>query len=156
VSRAPGPAVDGCPVCDMASGRVRPPGGIVHEDDTFVIYGFPEPSPVRGYVLVVSRRHVRGLYDLDDGEARALGPLLIRVQRAQREALGADHAYAFVLGDKVPHFHAHVVPRFPDTPPHLRGGRLFQMTEADARPAEEIEAAARALERTLRSTSGHR
>ncbi len=117
----------------------------------FVVYGFTEPSPVRGYVIVSSVRHVRGLYDLDAAEAMALGPLLARVQRAQKAALGADHAYAFVLGDKVPHFHAHVVPRFPDSPPHLRGSRIFQATEADARPVAEIEAAAAALAAALRA-----
>jgi diadenosine tetraphosphate (Ap4A) HIT family hydrolase len=134
----------------MVTGRVRPPGGIVFADASFVVYGFPEPSPVRGYVLVATRRHARGLYDLEPAEAAALAPLLIRVQRAQKAALGADHAYAFVLGDRVPHFHAHVVPRFPDSPPNLRGGRIFQATEADARPPGEVEAACEALARALR------
>jgi len=138
-----------CPVCEIVAGRVRPAGGVLWRDERFVVYGFPDPSPVRGYVLVTTVRHLRGLYDLDDAEAAALAPLLIQVQRAQRTALGADHAYAFVLGDKVPHFHAHVVPRFPDSPPHLRGGRLFQATVADARPLDEIEAAAKRLAEAL-------
>ena len=139
-----------CPVCEIAAGRQRPPGGIVLSDERFVVYGLPEPTPVRGWVLVASRRHARGLYDLEPAEAEALAPLLARVQRAQIAALGADHAYAFVLGDRVPHFHAHVVPRFPDSPPHLRGGRLFHATEADARPPGEVEEAAAALARALR------
>ena len=134
----------------MAARRVRPPGGVVFEDDLFVAYGFPEPNPLPGYVIVASRRHVRGLYDLDAEEAAALAPLVIRIQRAQKSALGADHAYLFVIGDRIPHFHAHVVPRFPDTPPRLRGGRVLQATEADARPVEEVEAACRALEAALR------
>ena len=139
-----------CPICEIVAGRVRPAGGVLWRDERFVVYGFPDASPVRGYVLVTTVRHLRGLYDLDDEEAAGLAPLLIRVQRAQRTALGADHAYAFVLGDKVLHFHAHVVPRFPDSPPHLRGGRLFQVTAADARPLDEIEAAAEALADELR------
>ena len=133
----------------MSQGRVRPPGGIVHEDERFVVYGFPDRCPIPGYVIVASRRHVRGLYDLDPGEAAALGPLAIRIQRAQKAALGAAHAYLFALGDKVHHFHAHVVPQYADTPAHLRGGRLFQYTEADERPAAELEAACRRLEAAL-------
>jgi diadenosine tetraphosphate (Ap4A) HIT family hydrolase len=138
-------ASPGCIGCDVRDGRVRPPGGIVHRDRHFVVYGRPESSPVRGYVIASSVRHVRGLYDLDEAEAAALGPLLVRIQRAQKAALAADHAYAFVLGDVVPHFHAHVVPRFADSPPNLRGGRIFQVTAADARPAEELDAAGCAL-----------
>jgi diadenosine tetraphosphate (Ap4A) HIT family hydrolase len=142
-----------CRVCDCVTGRTRPPGGVVWSDERFVAYGFPEPNPVPGYVIVGSRRHVRGLYDLDAAEAAAIGPLLIRLQRAQKAALGADHAYAFVIGDQVPHFHAHVVPRFPDSPPGLRGGRIFQATEADARPAAESEAACARLAAALRDAS---
>jgi diadenosine tetraphosphate (Ap4A) HIT family hydrolase len=138
-------AAQRCIGCDVRDGHVRPPGGIVHRDRHFVVYGRPESSPVRGYVIVSSVRHVRGLYDLGDAEAAALGPLLVRIQRAQKAALAADHAYAFVLGDVVHHFHAHVVPRFEDSPPNLRGGRIFQVTAADARPIEELESAGRAL-----------
>jgi len=137
-------------VCEVAAGRSRPPGGVVFSDDRFVVYGLPEPTPVRGWVLVATRRHARALYDLDPGEAQAIGALVARVQRAQIAALDADHAYAFALGDRVPHVHVHVVPRFPDSPAHLRGGRLFQATEADARPAGEVEAACAALARALR------
>lgn len=139
-----------CICCDIVAGRVRPPGGVVWSDERFVVAGFADPSPLRGYVVVQSRRHVRGLYDLDAAEAAALGPLLIRLQRAQKSALGAEHAYAFVLGDRVHHFHAHVVPQFPDTPPHLRGGRLFQYTLADARPVAELAAAGATLAEALR------
>lgn len=139
-----------CISCDIVSGRIRPSGGIVLVEGPFVVYGFPEPCPVRGYVIVASKRHVRGLYDLSDAEATALGPLLSRIQNAQKAALGADHAYVYVIGDKVPHFHAHVVPRFPDSPPHLRGARLFQATEADALPVADIESAAATLATALR------
>jgi histidine triad (HIT) family protein len=30
--------------------------------------------------------------------------------------LGAEHIYSFVHGDAFPHFHVHVIPRYPDTP----------------------------------------
>jgi histidine triad (HIT) family protein len=145
-----------CIGCDVEGGRVRPPGGVVLRTPEFVVYGFPEPTPVRGYVIVSSVRHTRGLYTLDAKESAALGPLLARVQRAQMEALGADHAYAYVLGDKVPHFHAHVIPRFADAPAHLRGKNLLFATEADARPAAEVESACRALEAALAAGDARR
>jgi len=128
---------------------VRPPGGIVLRDELFVVHGLAGPAPVRGYLIVGSVRHARGLYDLSEREAAALGLLIARLQRIQRRALGADHAYAYVLGDKLLHFHAHVVPRLADTPEHLRGGRIFQATLPDARPEAEIEAACRAIAEAL-------
>jgi diadenosine tetraphosphate (Ap4A) HIT family hydrolase len=147
---------DPCLECEFVAGRERPPGGILLREGAFVVHGIAAPTPVRGYLIVGSIRHVRGLYDLDAAEAAALGPLLVRLQRAQKSALGADHAYAFVLGDRLNHFHAHVVPRFADTPERLRGGNLFQFTLADARPEPEIEAACRTLAGALAKDKGPR
>jgi diadenosine tetraphosphate (Ap4A) HIT family hydrolase len=140
---------DPCLECEIAAGRVRPPGGIVWRDGAFVVHGLAGPSPVAGYLVVGSARHARGLYDLDAAEASALGPLLVRLQRAQRTTLAAEHAYLFVVGDVLRHFHAHVVPRYADTPERLRGARVLQATPGDARPLEEIEAACAALAKTL-------
>jgi diadenosine tetraphosphate (Ap4A) HIT family hydrolase len=69
--------------------------------------------------------------------------------RAQREVLGAEHAYAFAIGDVLRHFHLHLVPRFPQTPQRLWGRAAFDATPADHRPAEELESAARALAAAL-------
>ena len=83
------------------------------------------PSPVPGWVVISSERHVRALYDLDEPTARELGAFAARVMRAQRQALGAEHAYAFAIGDVLRHFHLHLVPRYRDTPPASVGpGRL--------------------------------
>jgi diadenosine tetraphosphate (Ap4A) HIT family hydrolase len=100
---------------------------------------------VPGWVVLTSERHARALYDVDEEAARELGPFAARVMRAQREVLGADHAYAFAIGDVLRHFHLHLVPRFPDTPKRLWGRTVFDATPADHRPAEELEAAARKL-----------
>ena len=114
-----------------------------------VLHGVAAPSPVPGWVVISSERHVRALYDLDDAAARELGPLAARVMRAQREVLGAEHAYAFAIGDVLRHFHLHLVPRFADTPQRLWGRAVFDASPADHRPTEELEAAARALTAAL-------
>jgi diadenosine tetraphosphate (Ap4A) HIT family hydrolase len=139
-----------CLECEIVAGRERPPGGIVLRDGAFVVHGLADAATVRGWVVVGTVRHVRALYDLDDAEAAALGPLLVRIQRAQRRALGAEHAYVLAIGDALHHAHVHVVPRFSDTPAHLRGARVLQASIADARPVDEVEAACLALATALR------
>jgi diadenosine tetraphosphate (Ap4A) HIT family hydrolase len=71
------------------------------------------------------------------------------VVRAQRAALGAEHVYAFALGDVLRHFHLHLVPRCADTPERLRGRRCFEAMPGEARPSGEIEAAAAAVRAAL-------
>jgi diadenosine tetraphosphate (Ap4A) HIT family hydrolase len=131
-----------CLACAIVRGERRPPGGVVWRGDGLVLHGLADPSPLPGWLVLTTERHARGLYDLDDRELRALGPAAAAAMRAQRAALGAEHVYALALGDVLLHFHLHLVPRFADTPPRLRGRGAFDAAPADARPPEEIERAA--------------
>ncbi|WP_164017905.1 HIT family protein [Pyxidicoccus trucidator] len=138
-----------CLGCAIVRGDTRPVGGVLARAPGLVLHGVASPSPVPGWVVISSERHVRAWYDLDAEAARELGPFAARVMRAQREALGAEHAYAFAIGDVLRHFHLHLVPRFAQTPQRLWGRAAFDAAPADHRPAEELEAAARALAAAL-------
>ncbi len=138
-----------CLACAIVRGQVRPAGGVVWRGDGFVVHGVADPSPLVGWLVVTSERHVRAFDDLAEGELRHLGPLAARVARAQRAALSAEHVYALALGDVLRHFHLHLVPRFADTPERLRGRRCLDAAPGEARPAAEIEAGAEAVRRAL-------
>ncbi len=140
---------DPCLACAIARGEVRPPGGVVWRGDGFLVHGLADPSPLRGWLVLTSQRHVPAFDDLAPDELAHLGPLAARVARAQRSALGAEHVYALALGDVLRHFHLHLVPRFADTPERLRGRRCFEAAPAEARPAAEIESAAAAVRDAL-------
>jgi diadenosine tetraphosphate (Ap4A) HIT family hydrolase len=92
--------------------------------------------------VLTSERHARAWPDLDPAALSALGPLAARVMRAQRDVLGAEHVYAFAIGDVVRHFHLHLVPRYPDTPARLRGRGAFDATPEDALAAGIVAGAA--------------
>lgn len=124
-------------------------GGVLARAPGLVLHGVASPSPVPGWVVISSERHVRAWYDLDEDAARELGPFAARVMRAQREVLGAEHAYAFAIGDVLRHFHLHLVPRFAHTPQRLWGRAVFDAPPADHLPAEALETAARALAEAL-------
>jgi diadenosine tetraphosphate (Ap4A) HIT family hydrolase len=64
---------------------------------------------------------------------------------AQRAALGAEHVYAFAIGDLLPHFHLHLVPRFAATPERLRGRRCFEARPEDMLGDAEVARAAREI-----------
>ncbi|ATB30524.1 HIT family protein [Melittangium boletus] len=136
---------DPCLGCALVNGSVRPVGGVIARPPGLVLHGVASPSPLPGWVVLTSERHARALYELEEEEARELGAWAARVMRAQREVLGAEHAYAFAIGDVLRHFHLHLVPRYRDTPRRLWGRGAFDALPAEARPEEELEAAARAL-----------
>lgn len=141
---------ESCLACDVVAGRTTPTGGILHRERGLLLHGVAARTPVAGWVVATTDRHLRCLADLTDDEASALARLAARVQRAQRDVLGAEIAYAVSLGESVKHFHLHLIPRYATTPERLRGPRVFQFAEADAVAPDVQAGAVRALAEALR------
>jgi histidine triad (HIT) family protein len=103
--------VPDCMFCAIVAGEVD--ADVVLDDDVAV--AFLDRSPLfAGHTLVVPRRHVVTLADLDPVE---LGPYFERVQRvaaAVPVAVGAQGTFVAnnnVVSQSVAHLHVHVVPR---------------------------------------------
>jgi len=93
-----------------------------------------------GYLMAETKRHAPGLADLTDAEAQALGLLVARLSRALKACEGAEHVYAFVLGDGVPHVHVHVVPRYPGAPREYWGVHVDEWPDAPHGGSQEMAA----------------
>jgi histidine triad (HIT) family protein len=97
------------------------PGGAIAEDDLVLLSHIVTPDTMGregstaylGHLFVEPRRHAPGLADLTDAEARSVGWWSARASGALREVAGAEHVYAAVIGDGVPHLHVHLKPRYP-------------------------------------------
>ncbi|HYS83165.1 MAG TPA: HIT family protein [Anaeromyxobacteraceae bacterium] len=138
-----------CLACRIVMGEARPAGGVVWRGEGLTVHASADPSPIPGWLVLTSDRHARALYDLTPAELAAVGPVAARVMNAQRSALGAEHVYAFALGDVLRHFHLHLVPRFADTPSRLRGRGAFDARPEEALPAWRVVAAAEAVRRAM-------
>lgn len=132
------------------------PGGPVGEDELVVVSHLAPAAPGRsggpvylGHLLVEPRRHAPGLADLTSSEARAVGWWCSQASRALREAAGAEHVYAAVIGDHVPHLHVHLMPRYPGTPREYWGGRVDQWPAARHGSEPEITELVRSLHEYL-------
>lgn len=111
MTRSEHAASPGCPFCAVAAGTAA--AHIVLADDTVV--AFLDNRPLfPGHVLVVPRRHVETLTDLEPAE---VAPFFLRVREiAGAVQRGMEAAGSFVaannrVSQSVPHFHVHVVPR---------------------------------------------
>jgi histidine triad (HIT) family protein len=131
------------------------PGGPVGEDDLVIVSHLAPGAPGRsgpvylGHLFVEPRRHAPGLGDLTDAEARAVGWWCTRASRALISA-GAEHVYAAVIGDGVPHLHVHLMPRYPGTPRGYWWERLDEWPDA----ARGLEPEIAMLVRDLRARLG--
>lgn len=138
-----------CPACELVQGERDVPGGALLRRDGFVLHAVAQATPVRGWLVLTSERHVRAWYELSPDESAAVGALTREVMQAQRAVLGAEHVYAFALGDVLQHFHLHLVPRFADTPPRWRGRGVFDVTPPEGLAAPDVAAAAVAVRAAL-------
>ena len=91
----------------IAAGEI--PSYKVAEDDSF--YAFLDINPLaKGHTLVIPRREVDYIFDLDDDELAAMTVFAKRVARAIKAAFPCRKVGMAVLGLEVPHAHIHLIP----------------------------------------------
>ena len=91
----------------IAAGEI--PSYKVAEDERF--YAFLDINPLaEGHTLVIPRKEVDYLFDLDTDTYAGLWDFAARVARAIRVAIPCKRVGVAVLGMEVPHAHIHLVP----------------------------------------------
>lgn len=90
------------------------------------------PPALPGWMLLSSRRHLAGPAVFDDREAQSFGPTLRQLQRLLLEVTGALRIYTAALGESSPHFHCHMVPRYPVMPKDAKAWAVFDLQRAAA------------------------
>jgi histidine triad (HIT) family protein len=120
-----------CFVCEKHRLGSAADGGILYEDDlVYAGHAHGRTNAYRGWLVVEPQRHAPALGDLSDDEAAAIGRLANRLARVLKDVTHAEHVYAFVFGDGVPHLHVHLAPRYPNTPHEFWGARLGEWPDA--------------------------
>jgi histidine triad (HIT) family protein len=107
---------DDCAFCEIIRGES--PASFTHQDDTVV--AFMDIQPItRGHMLVVPRNHTVLMRDLEETVAMRTFRVARQLAGLTQTILGATGVNLLVADGEdafqtVPHFHVHVVPRYPD------------------------------------------
>lgn len=80
-----------------------------------------------GWLVVLSRRHVTALHEIDHEEAAPLGDVLHRASSALQIVTGCSKTYVMLFAEhpRHPHVHFHVVPRMADFTDEVTGPRVM-------------------------------
>lgn len=102
-----------CVFCGIVAGRIE--ASVAYEDDATL--AFMDIRQVnRGHTLVVPKRHVVDIFELDDATGAAVMAATARVARAVRAAFQPDGINLWQSNgppwQEVFHFHMHVLPRW--------------------------------------------
>ena len=105
---------DDCVFCSIISG-VLSSAVLYQDEDTIAILDLRQSN--EGHSLVIPKRHVEQVYDLDDRTASALSKTVVHVARAIREVFSPQglsiwQSNGQAAFQEVPHVHFHVFPRY--------------------------------------------
>ncbi|HEV2415606.1 MAG TPA: HIT family protein [Candidatus Dormibacteraeota bacterium] len=106
---------DPCVFCEIIRGTA--PASWVYQDDTVV--AFMDIQPItQGHMLVVTREHAVLMTDASEPAAMRAFRVARKLAGAARQILGASGINLLVMDGEtafqdVPHFHVHVIPRYP-------------------------------------------
>ncbi len=122
----------------IASGEI--PSYKIAEDDRF--FSFLDINPVApGHVLVIPKREVDYIFDLDDDELAAMQLFAKRIAKAISKAMPCRKVGQCVIGLEVPHAHIHLVPMRTEADMDFRKPKLNLPPEEMQRITEAIRAA---------------
>ena len=105
-------------------------------------YAFLDINPmVKGHTLVIPRREVDYIFDLQDDELARLHVFAARVARAIKKVIPCVKVGEAVLGLEVPHAHIHLIPMQTEADADFRREKLKLSEEEMRQTADKILAA---------------
>jgi histidine triad (HIT) family protein len=100
-----------CIFCKIAKGEV--PCDKIYEDKSFMV--FLDIQPVsHGHILIIPKKHIVWMQDADDEIISEIFKLTKKIMLAVKNGLECDYIQESVVGNEVPHFHIHLIPRYND------------------------------------------
>ena len=107
------------------------------ENDKF--YAFLDINPVaKGHTLVIPRREVDYIFDMDDSELAEYQVFAKKVATALKKAFPCRKVAQVVLGLEVPHAHIHLIPMNSEADVDFRKEKLKLTDEEFKQIAEAI------------------
>lgn len=132
-----------CELCNATGGE------LIWQNDLCRVVRLDD-SDYPGFCRVILNRHIKEMTDLAVADRASLMHVVFAVEQAIREVLRPDKINLASLGNKTPHLHWHVIPRFGDdrTFPNPIWGEPTQETlpqPLDADMSARLKAAISAL-----------
>jgi diadenosine tetraphosphate (Ap4A) HIT family hydrolase len=134
-----------CLTCKSILGEKRiSPGPTIHEA-RFWYVEHAYPCKLKGWLVLVLKRHVEALHHLTQEEFLELGELQFKLARLVFDELDCEKEYSICLAEApgFHHIHVHFIPKPRDLPDDLKAAKIFAMlkvNEQDAVPPGEIKA----------------
>jgi len=105
-----------CLSCQALRGEILTPGGMIFEDEYWLVDHTLPPVFICGKLTLKLKRHCENLAELTKEETAALGPLIQKVCRALQHVTGARKVHVASYGEGVSQVYFLITPRTADLP----------------------------------------
>ena len=100
-----------CIFCKISKGEL--PCHKVYEDKKFIVFLDIKPVAL-GHLLIIPKEHVIWMQEADDKTISNIYKLAKKMIISLKKSLKCDYVQLSVVGNEVPHFHIHLIPRYKD------------------------------------------
>ncbi|MBI3308922.1 MAG: hypothetical protein HYZ79_06075 [Candidatus Melainabacteria bacterium] len=114
-----------CLACKLNKEPSGAIGGTIKDYNSWVLQHIIEPIPVKGWLILKTKRHVDGIIGLNKEESKELGVILNTLPKIQKEMCRADQIYICCFTESVSHMHFHLIPRYPEEV--RKGPKIFDI-----------------------------
>lgn len=126
-----------CIFCKIGKGEIS--STKIYEDKEFL--AFLDIKPVAdGHLLIIPKKHIVWMQEADDKTISEIFKLTKKLMLAVKNGLGCDYVQVSVVGNEVPHFHIHLIPRYKGDPLHNFPTKEYKNNES-TEAAQKIIAA---------------
>lgn len=124
-----------CYTCKSISGQQRiSPGPTIYAGEHWLVE-HAYPCSMRGWLVIVLKRHVEALHELSPAEFSEMSELVEKTVRTVRKHFECEKEYVacFAEADGFNHVHVHVIAKPQNLPQELKGTSIFGMLKASER-----------------------
>ncbi len=105
-----------CVACKTLSRELQVPGGIIFEDEYWLVDHTLPPVLIRGQLIIKLKRHCEHLAKLTPPETDTLGPIIQLICEAVSEVIKPEKIHVASYGEGIKHIHFIVTPRIEEMP----------------------------------------
>jgi diadenosine tetraphosphate (Ap4A) HIT family hydrolase len=134
-----------CHTCKSISGEKRISPGPTLYDGKFWLVEHAYPCALKGWLVLVLKRHVESLHELSRDEFLELASLQHQLAQLLFREFDCEKEYSICLAEAehFHHIHFHLIPKPRDLPNELKASKIFAMLQVEkeeAVPPDEIRA----------------
>jgi histidine triad (HIT) family protein len=105
------PVKQNCIFCKIINKEI--PSEKIYEDD--MVFSFMDIKPVsNGHILLIPKEHIPWMQDSSDEIIEYIFKKAKNLMQTLKKSLNCDFVQLSIVGEEVPHFHIHLIPRYFD------------------------------------------